>query len=111
MPRRSRRSPRADSHFSSSRIPASSRLISGSGSLANRSRCVVVFGAGDPHIPEEGRRKVADALGAARVKHRIHLAPGEHAFMRDEGNRYDPEASDEVWSMAVELFRRVLTTS
>ncbi|HEY6929948.1 MAG TPA: dienelactone hydrolase family protein [Thermoanaerobaculia bacterium] len=71
---------------------------------------LVVFGAADPHIPEEGRRKVADALAAARVENRIHLAPGEHAFMRDEGNRYDPDASDEVWGMAVELFRRVLSS-
>jgi carboxymethylenebutenolidase len=68
---------------------------------------LVVFGASDPHIPEEGRRQVADALSAAGIKHRIHLSPGEHAFMRDEGNRYDPEASDEVWSMAVVLFRRL----
>ena len=69
---------------------------------------LVVFGATDPHVPEDARRKVAAALADARVKHRIHLAPGEHAFMRDEGPRYDPEGADEVWRMAVELFRRVL---
>src|SRR5262245_32961962 len=72
-----------------------------------RGELLVVFGAADPHIPEEGRRKIAGALAAAGVKHRIHLAPGEHAFMRDEGNRYDPEASDEVWAMTVRLFRKV----
>jgi carboxymethylenebutenolidase len=70
---------------------------------------LVVFGAADPHIPEEGRRKIADALLAAGVAHQIHLAAGEHAFMRDEGGRYDPEASDQVWQMAVDLFRRVFS--
>jgi carboxymethylenebutenolidase len=33
---------------------------------------------------------------------------GEHAFMRDEGPRYDPAAADQVWSEAVALFKRVL---
>jgi len=69
---------------------------------------LVVFGATDPHVPEDGRRRVAAALSDANVKHRVHLAPGEHAFMRDEGPRYDPEGADEVWRMAVELFRRAL---
>lgn len=69
---------------------------------------LVVFGTADPHVPEDGRRKVAAALADAKVKHRVHLAPGEHAFMRDEGPRYDPEGADEVWRMAVELFRRAL---
>jgi len=82
------------------------------GSLARakeiKGEMLIVFGASDPHIPEEGRRRVADALRAADVKNRIHLAPGEHAFMRDEGNRYDPKASDEVLTMTVELFRRAL---
>ena len=78
------------------------------GSLARardiKGEVLVVFGAADPHTPGEGRRKIAEALAAAGTRHRIHLAPGEHAFMRDEGSRYDPGASDEVWAMAVELF-------
>jgi carboxymethylenebutenolidase len=78
------------------------------GSLARardiKGEVLVVFGAADPHIPEEGRRRIAEALAAAGTRHRIHVAPGEHAFMRDEGSRYDPEASDEVWAIAVELF-------
>jgi carboxymethylenebutenolidase len=78
------------------------------GSLARardiKGEVLVVFGAADPHIPEEGRRRIVEALAAAGTRHRILLAPGEHAFMRDEGSRYDPEASDEVWAMAVELF-------
>jgi dienelactone hydrolase len=41
------------------------------------------------------------------VKHRIQPASGEHAFMRDEGPRYDSESADEVWREAILLFRRV----
>lgn len=83
----------------------------GAGSLARagqiRGEVLVVFGEGDPHVPAPGRGRVAEALKSARATHRIHLAPGEHAFMRDEGSRYDPESADEVWRMAIDLFRRV----
>ena len=34
---------------------------------------------------------------SAGVKHRVLIVPGEHAFMRDEGPRYDPAAADQVW--------------
>ncbi len=68
-------------------------------------RLLVVFGETDPHVPEEGRWKVAEALAAADARHRVALYPGEHAFMRDEGPRFDAEASDAVWREAVDLFR------
>jgi len=72
-----------------------------------RGELLIVFGGTDPHVPEEARTRVAAALAQAKVKHRVHVAPGEHAFMRDEGPRYDPEGADEVWRMTFELFRRV----
>ena len=71
-----------------------------------RGEVLLVFGETDPHVPAEGRKRVADALAEAGTKHRIHLAPGEHAFMRDEGSRYDPEAADRVWQETIALFRR-----
>jgi carboxymethylenebutenolidase len=67
---------------------------------------LVVFGETDPHVPEEGRWKVAEDLAAAGPRHRVALYPGEHAFMRDEGPRYDAEAADAVWQEAIDLFRR-----
>ena len=69
---------------------------------------LLVFGEVDPHVPAEGRRVIAEGLKAAGVKHTIRMMPGEHAFMRDEGPRYDPAAADAVWVEAVGLFRRVL---
>jgi carboxymethylenebutenolidase len=74
-------------------------------------RVLVVFGEADPHVPEEGRWKVAEALHAATrgERHRVALYPGEHAFMRDEGPRFDPEACDAAWREAVDLFRSELS--
>lgn len=69
---------------------------------------LMVWGAEDPHIPAEGRAKIKAALEAAGVRHSFKLYPAEHAFMRDEGPRYDPEATDAAFADMVELFRRVL---
>lgn len=81
------------------------------GSLARakqiRGELLMVFGANDPHIPAEGRATVEAGLRAAGVRHRISLYPAEHAFMRDEGPRFDPEASDKAFTEMLELYRRV----
>jgi dienelactone hydrolase len=37
------------------------------------------------------------------------MSPGEHAFMRDEGARFDPAAADAVWAEAIALFHRNLS--
>jgi carboxymethylenebutenolidase len=67
----------------------------------------MVFGTLDPHVPEEGRAKIENTLKQAGTKYAIRLYPAEHAFMRDEGPRYDPEATDQAFSEMVGLFRRV----
>lgn len=69
---------------------------------------LVVFGDVDPHIPKPGREVLANTLKAAGVNHRVLELPGEHAFMRDEGNRYDAAMADRVYAEAVALFSRVL---
>jgi carboxymethylenebutenolidase len=72
-----------------------------------RGELLMIFGSQDPHVPAEGRAKVAEALQAARVRHRVQMFPAEHAFMRDEGPRYDPEATDQAFAEMISLFRRV----
>lgn len=76
------------------------------GSIAGE--LMVIFGNNDPHVPKPGRDAISAALAATSVKHRVLEIPGEHAFMRDEGARYDSEAADRVYAEAVSLFRRVL---
>ncbi|HSQ18948.1 MAG TPA: dienelactone hydrolase family protein [Blastocatellia bacterium] len=73
-----------------------------------RGELLLVFGTLDPHVPEEGRAKIQTALERAGTNFSISLYPAEHAFMRDEGPRYDPEATDKAWSEMIRFFRRVL---
>jgi carboxymethylenebutenolidase len=82
------------------------------GSLARageiRGDLLMVWGASDPHIPGEGRETIRTALDAAGVTYRFSEYPAEHAFMRDEGPRYDPEATDRAFDEMVAHYRRVL---
>src|SRR5579872_2455296 len=66
---------------------------------------LMIFGEADPHVPKEGREKIRAALQQAGVKYRVKLYPAEHAFMRDEGARYDPECTDLAFADMIHLFR------
>lgn len=68
---------------------------------------LLVFGTRDPHVPEDGRAKIVAALTQAGTKFAIKLYNAEHAFMRDEGARYDAEATDQAWGEMVNFFRRM----
>lgn len=72
---------------------------------------LVIFGKLDPHVPKEGRDRIEAMLYQAGTKFRIKLYPAEHAFMRDEGPRYDPESTDSAFAEMVQLFRKVLDGS
>jgi len=73
-----------------------------------RGELLVVLGEKDPHVPADGRARIAAALAAAGTKHRVLNVDGEHAFMRDEGPRYDAAVADAVWAEAVAMLHRVL---
>jgi len=66
---------------------------------------LMIFGESDPHVPKEGREKIRTALQQAGVKYRVKTYPAEHAFMRDEGARYDPECADLAFADMMHLFR------
>ena len=69
---------------------------------------LMIWGRQDPHIPAEGRAKVYQALldsGRLFSWHEVHA---EHAFMRDEGARYDAEAARVCMGLALALFARTL---
>lgn len=68
---------------------------------------LLVWGALDPHIPETGRQRIEGALRAAGVSFAQSVYEAEHAFMRDEGPRYDPEATDAAFNDMIGFFRRV----
>ena len=72
-----------------------------------RGELLLVWGAHDPHIPETARRKMEEALRTAGVKFEQRVYQAEHAFMRDEGPRYDPDATDAALNDMISVFRRV----
>ncbi len=48
-----------------------------------------VFGRQDPHVPLEGRRKISQHLEDVGADFEWHEFNAAHAFLRDEGLRYD----------------------
>ncbi len=73
-----------------------------------RGELLFVFGRQDPHIPAEGRRRIYDALSRADTCFTWHEFNAAHAFLRDEGERYDPAAARLGFSLALDLFSRCL---
>jgi carboxymethylenebutenolidase len=69
---------------------------------------LLVWGRRDPHIPAEGRAAVRHALTDKGVRFEERVFDAEHAFMRDEGPRYDPAATDEAFSSLLGLLRTQL---
>ncbi len=67
---------------------------------------LLVFGDVDPHVPVPARGIIREALRASGVRHTYLELPGEHAFMRDEGARYDAAMADRVFVEAIALYRR-----
>lgn len=73
-----------------------------------KAEMLMIYGRQDPHVPREGRRIVYDAMSDAGLNFTWHEYNGQHAFLRDEGHRYDPELAHECMGQAVALFRRTL---
>ena len=69
---------------------------------------VMIWGRQDPHVPAEGRAAVYKALQDGNRRFSWHEFNAEHAFMRDEGARFDAEAARLCMSIALALFQRVL---
>ena len=73
-----------------------------------KAELLMIWGRQDPHVPLEGRRKIQAALDAAGTHYTWHEFNGAHAFLRDEGYRYDPELALQGYQLAIALFRRKL---
>lgn len=70
-----------------------------------RGKLLLVWGLNDPHIPESGRRTIEQVLRSAGTDVEQRRYPADHAFMRDEGPRYDPEATDQAFAEMVRFYR------
>ncbi|MDQ6655048.1 MAG: dienelactone hydrolase family protein [Verrucomicrobiota bacterium] len=69
---------------------------------------LMVWGRQDPHIPPEGRQKIHDALARSAVNFTWHEFNAAHAFLRDEGPRYDAALAGNCHALLLELFHRRL---
>jgi carboxymethylenebutenolidase len=69
---------------------------------------LMIWGRQDPHIPAEGRARIWQRLTEAGVQFTWHELNGAHAFLRDEGPRYDPALAHSCQRLAIDLFKRKL---
>jgi carboxymethylenebutenolidase len=69
---------------------------------------LMIWGRQDPHIPAEGRARIWQRLTEAGVHFTWHEVNGAHAFLRDEGPRYDPALALSCQRLAIDLFKRKL---
>jgi carboxymethylenebutenolidase len=69
---------------------------------------VMIWGKQDPHVPQAGRDLIYRAMTEAGVNFTWHEFNAQHAFIRDEGPRYDAALADLCYGLALETFDRRL---
>jgi carboxymethylenebutenolidase len=67
-----------------------------------------IWGRQDPHVPLEGRNLIRARLEEVEARYQWLEVNGAHAFMRDEGYRYDPALAYLCYGLLFELFHRQL---
>jgi carboxymethylenebutenolidase len=68
----------------------------------------MIWGRQDPHVPREGRQMIYNALCDAGILLQWHEFNAQHAFIRDEGYRYDAAAAQLCYQTVLEMFKRKL---
>jgi len=67
-----------------------------------------IWGKQDPHVPQEGRTKIYQQCVNTGINYQWQEVNAQHAFMRDEGERYDAALAISIYQQAVALFNRTL---
>jgi carboxymethylenebutenolidase len=67
-----------------------------------------IWGRQDPHVPLDGRNRIKARLDETGVNFQWFEVNGAHAFMRDEGPRYDPALEYQCKGLVLELLHRRL---
>ena len=68
----------------------------------------MAWGRQDPHVSSEGRMKILARLNELNTRLNWHEVNGAHAFLRDEGPRYDPAHAHVLLSLVYDFFHRRL---
>ena len=69
---------------------------------------LMIWGRQDPHVPQAGRDLIYRTLNASEADFTWHEFNAQHAFIRDEGPRYDAALADLCYGLALEMFDRRL---
>lgn len=67
---------------------------------------MMVWGRQDPHVPDAGRAMIQARLLEVGAHYSWHEFNAVHAFLRDEGPRYDPALALLSYRMVFDLFAR-----
>jgi carboxymethylenebutenolidase len=73
-----------------------------------RGELFMAWGRQDPHVSTEGRMKLLARLNELNVTLNWHEVNGAHAFLRDEGPRYDPALAHSLLGLAYAFFHQTL---
>jgi carboxymethylenebutenolidase len=69
---------------------------------------LMIWGRQDPHIPFEGRAQIHKVLEESGTNYQWLEFNAAHAFIRDEGPRYNAVVAQQSMGVALELFHRKL---
>jgi len=99
---------RAAACFYATDIHKGSLGLGGDDSLARTAEIfgelLMVWGRQDPHVPDEGRALIQARLIETKRRFTWHEFNAAHAFLRDEGPRYDPALALVSYRMMTDLF-------
>lgn len=73
-----------------------------------RAEAMLVWGRQDPHVPLAGRATIRARLEEVGASYEWHEWNAQHAFLRDEGPRYDPALFLQAMALTLAFFRRTL---
>ena len=73
-----------------------------------KAETLFVFGRQDPHVPFAGRELLRARLEEVGARYEWHEVDAAHAFLRDEGPRYDPALFVQALELMLALFGRAL---
>ncbi len=74
-----------------------------------RGELFMVWGRQDPHVPLDGRTVIHARLNEAETRLTWIEVNGAHAFLRDEGPRYDPDLAHSILQLVLNFFHRRLS--
>lgn len=73
-----------------------------------KAETLFVWGRQDPHVPYAGREVIRARLEEVGAPYEWHELNAQHAFLRDEGPRYDPALFLQAMALTLGFYRRTL---